>query len=222
MPQRRCLSIDHPGVGASPSRGAQSIDEIADAVVELLDLMDIDRCAVIGHSTGGLVVQALALDHADRVSAIVLSSTWAKPDKRFRDLFRLRQHVLMTGGGAAYSALGQLLAYPAEWYEKNIARTEELALDRSSADLVDVALVFERIDMLLEYSRASELGGITVPTLVVGASDDNIVPYLHSVDLRRRIPASRLAELSGGHFTPVTRVHDYVSLVTQFLDECLF
>ena len=83
----RVLTFDHPGVGASDSFGAQRIERIAAELLHLADRLDIARFACIGYSTGGLVAQALALDAPDRISALVLSCTWARPDQRFRDLW---------------------------------------------------------------------------------------------------------------------------------------
>lgn len=211
------IAIDHPGVGASPDFGPQTIEGIAEQAVRLFDHLGIERCAVVGHSTGGLVAQALALDVPQRIARVVLSSTWARPDNRFRDLFRLRQHLLRSGGLEAYEALGRLLAYPADWYEAHVERrfdgTSE-GRDQSPARLID-----ERIEMLLGYDRADELPRLRQPTLVVGARDDNIVPFLHSQDLAARIGHARLVELPGGHFTPTTRTAAYAALLADFLGE---
>lgn len=212
----RTLAIDHPGMGGSPAEGAQSIDAIARQVVALLDQLGLERAHIVGHSTGGLVAQALALDAPDRVHRLVLSSTWAKADQRFHALFRLRQEVLRSCGAAAYAALGELLAYPSQWYERHLAAPAE-AGGAAQTSSMNVALTLERIDMLLAYERSEELARIPVPVLVVGAPDDNIVPFHHSQDLAARIPHARLAQIAGGHFTPTTEVSAYAELITSFL-----
>lgn len=217
--RHRLIAIDHPGIGASPPCGPQSIPTIVEQVAHLMDEFGIEQFSVVGHSTGGLVAQALALDHATRINRVVLSSTWAKPDLRFRDLFRLRQQVLRHAGSEAYVMLGQLLAFPSDWYETNMAKSDAPAFNRLSG--LNVSLALERIDMLLGYQRAEELHRIKQPTLVVGAKDDNIVPFSHSEDLASRISQAQLAELSGGHFSSTTRTADYVRLVAAFLGDSL-
>ncbi|GAB2491312.1 hypothetical protein GCM10027082_48080 [Comamonas humi] len=186
-------------------------------MVALLDQLGIERAHIVGHSTGGLVAQALALDAPDRVHKLVLSSTWAKPDQRFHALFRLRQEVLRTSGVAAYAALGELLAYPSQWFERHLAaRAQEGGA--AQVPSMNVALTLERIDMLLAHERSEELSRIQASVLVVGAPDDNIVPFHHSQDLAARIPHARLAQIAGGHFTPTTEVSDYAKLITSFLE----
>jgi aminoacrylate hydrolase len=188
---------------------------IAEEVLRLADRLDIARVACGGHSTGGLVAQALALDAPDRISALVLSCTWARPDRRFRDLFEVRRVVLQNSGLRAYAMLAQLMGYPAAAYE-SVPAPPGIA-ERTGNAAAEVALICERIDMLLSYERADELGAITQPTLIVAAPDDQIVPINHAQDLAQRIPNAQLVELAGGHLVPATHPVDYAVLVERFL-----
>jgi aminoacrylate hydrolase len=211
----RVLSFDHPGVGGSPSCGPQRIEGITAAVLQLLDELQIDRFSCVGHSTGGLVAQALGLDAPDRIQSLVMSSTWARPDRRFRDLFELRRVVLERAGEGAYAALGQLLGHTPAWYEQALA--QDAMPEWTAGSPAQAELIAARIDMLLGYQRADELGNITAPTLIVGASDDQIVPFHHAQELSRRMPHAQLLELSGGHFVPATRPADYADALNSFL-----
>ncbi|MGO4328963.1 alpha/beta fold hydrolase [Cupriavidus sp. 2TAF22] len=211
---RRVISLDHPGVGKSRIQGAPTISGIADAVIRCLDERGIEQADIIGHSTGSLVAQAMALDFPPRVKSIVLSSGWAKPDKRFQDFFAFRKHVLRELGGDAYNTLTKLTAYPSEWYGKHLAT--EARLDFPMTADVDIDMVIARIDMLLDYTRYKELVALRAPTLVVGAQDDYIIPFHHSQELARLIPGACLQELAGGHFAPVTRTVAYVAMLNKF------
>lgn len=212
-----CITFDHPGMGRSPPAAEHSIAHIASEVLALLDELQLPSAHFVGHSTGGLVAQVLALDHPDRVDRIVLSATWARPDRRFRDLFQTRRVVLERAGFAAYNAVAKLLAYPPDWYEANLASAAPIDFD--GADGGDLATALARLDMLLAFDRADELGGIAAPTLIVGAGDDAIVPVSHSHDLARRLPQARMIELQGGHFLPQTQTARYVDEVRAFLAE---
>lgn len=209
------LSFDHPGVGASPARGAQAIATIADAVLEMLDAQGIARFCCVGHSTGGLVAQALALDAPERLQALVLSSSWARPDRHFRDLFALRRIVLERAGEGAYAALGRLLGYPPAWYARELAQAE--LPPWTWGDAAQNALTAERIDMLLRDERADELVRIAQPTLIVAAPDDQIVPFHHAQDLAQRMPRAQLLQMAGGHFVPATQPAAYAEAVHRFL-----
>ncbi|MDD2134573.1 alpha/beta fold hydrolase [Pseudomonas kurunegalensis] len=210
----RVITFDHPGVGQSGIVGLPTIPGIVKALLSVLDERGVERAHIVGHSTGSLVTQAMALDHADRVKSITLSSGWTMPDKRFRDFFAYRQFLLAKLGGTAYNAMTRLVAYPSQWYGDNFAVEGEL--DYSAPSAVDVEMTQARMDMLQNYSRRSELNRINVPTCVIGAQDDFIIPFHHSEELARLIPGAKLIELSGGHFAPVTRTSAYTSLLRDF------
>lgn len=210
-----CITFDHPGMGSSPPCVVHSIEHIAAEVVRLLDQLGLASAHFVGHSTGGLVAQVLALDHAQRVERVVLSATWARPDRRFRDLFETRRTVLERAGFAAYNAMAKLLGYPADWYEARLANDTPINFDAASEG--DLATAVARINMLLGFDRAHALGGIQAPVLIIGASDDAIVPCSHSHDLARRISQARLLELRGGHFLPQTQTEQYVAALEAFL-----
>ncbi len=210
-----CITFDHPGMGRSPPSKVHTIEHIAAEVLGLLDHLGLASADFIGHSTGGLVAQVLALDHPARVKRIVLSATWARPDRRFRDLFDTRRVVLERAGFAAYNTMAKLLAYPADWYEARLAGDAPINFDATTESDLPTALA--RINMLLGFDRAEELGGIRAPVLIIGASDDAIVPLAHSHDLARRLSQARLIELTGGHFLPQTQTEPYVAALENFL-----
>jgi aminoacrylate hydrolase len=212
----RVIVFDHPGVGSSAATEVQCIPLVAQAVLDILDKEGLSDAHLIGHSTGSLVAQTLALDHRSRCRKLILSGGWAKPDRRFRDLFDLRRLILERLGTRAYSALGQLVAYPPAWYEADVAGAP---LEFEGDDEFDVHVVSQRIDMLLEYERADELGTLDIDTLVIGAIDDFIVPFLHSEDLARRIPRAELVEQMGGHFFPQVDSEAFTRSVLSFLQE---
>lgn len=218
-PRFRVISFDHPGIGGSARcPGPASIGGIADAALEAAHKAGVDRFAVVGHSTGGLVAQALALDEPQRVRALVLSCTWAAADARFRRLFELRKRVLLNDGLQAYEDLGDLLAYPQDFYDTHGNGGRKRGEDGEGASEAFRRTTAERIDMLLSYSRLDELPGLRMATHIIGAVDDWIVPVKHARQLASVIPAAGLTEMSGGHFLPRTQAQAYARAVATFLE----
>ena len=210
----RVITFDHPGVGGSSIDGAPTIPGIVHALSQVLDKLGVPKAHIVGHSTGSLVTQSMALDHPERVRSMVLSSGWAHTDKRFEDFFAYRKYILAKLGGTAYTALTRFTAYPSSWYGEQFA--EEGALDFDADSTVDAAMSQARMDMLLGYSRRDALHTLKLPALVIGASDDFIIPFHHSEELASLIPGAKLVELSGGHFAPVTRTQSYAEKLSKF------
>lgn len=76
----RVVAPDLPGYGESPPvADTLPMRGFADAVVELLDALGIERATVVGLSMGGLVAMELGLAHPDRVEGLVLAATTAAP-----------------------------------------------------------------------------------------------------------------------------------------------
>jgi pimeloyl-ACP methyl ester carboxylesterase len=88
-PGHRVIVVDLLGFGRSdaPPSAQYTVGAHQKRLIELLDALRIDRACLVGHGTGGAVVQSLALDHPDRVTRLGLigSSTvegWFARDRR--------------------------------------------------------------------------------------------------------------------------------------------
>jgi pimeloyl-ACP methyl ester carboxylesterase len=74
----RLLRYDLRGHGESERvPGPYSIEDFSDDLLALLDALKMERCDVAGFSLGGLVAQAFALRHPERVRKLALISTVA-------------------------------------------------------------------------------------------------------------------------------------------------
>jgi pimeloyl-ACP methyl ester carboxylesterase len=85
-PGHRVLAFDRPGFGYS-NRARSTLwtpAAQADVIVEALRKIGVERAVIVGHSWGTLVALAMALDHPDMVSGLVLMSGYyygtARPD----------------------------------------------------------------------------------------------------------------------------------------------
>lgn len=73
------LLFDKRGHGLSSTReGEVRIDDYADDVVHLLDVLGIRKIHVVGLSIGGLITYSLASRYPDRVDRLIFSNTGAK------------------------------------------------------------------------------------------------------------------------------------------------
>lgn len=69
----RVLVYDLYGHGSSmPSNDTLSLTDFSDQLARLLDHLEIARTSVVGFSIGGMINRRFAMDHADRVSSLMI------------------------------------------------------------------------------------------------------------------------------------------------------
>lgn len=214
----RVITHDHRGCGqSSRSRIAYSVDQMAEDVLRLMDALKIEAAHFVGHSTGGAIGQTIAQDRPERIKRLVLSASWAGPDRFFRRSFEMRKELLRIGGFQSYWRASALVWRPPAWISANeAALLEEEA--NTLADPPDTEILQSRIDAIIRFDRRARLGQIKAPSLVIVAEDDMITPLYMSQELAAKIPKATLAVLPyGGHFLPLVDPAGYNKAVGAFL-----
>lgn len=71
--QHRVIALDLPGFGRSDKAGRKfTVPFFVDTIVEMLDRLGIYYATLVGNSLGGMIAESIALQHAARVSRLVL------------------------------------------------------------------------------------------------------------------------------------------------------
>jgi 3-oxoadipate enol-lactonase len=200
----RVLRYDLPGHGGSPtgalrdpSPGATTVDDLADAVLALVD--DVTggeepsafHCA--GISLGGAVGAWLALRHPRRVAALALVCSSARfgAERPWRE----RAELVRREGMAPLRETS-----PGRWFaDPATARTPvgRALLDDLAA--VDPAGYAACCDALAGYDVRAELPAVQAPTLVIGGTHDLATPLGHARELAGLVPGAVLRTVGCGH-----------------------
>ncbi len=212
----RLIRFDQRGIGSS-TRGtaATTIDQLAADTFAVLDHLKSKRAVLLGHSTGGVILQSMALADETRIAGMVLSGTWARPNRYMRELFRSRAEILKVRP-REYTAMVGFLGYTSVWLNSNWDKYEAM-LNAAPITAAQQAVVAERIDAIMAFDRAVDVHRITVPVMVQGAEDDLIVPAFLNRELAGLIQHAELHMLpTGGHMYPVTQTAAFVKSLTTF------
>ncbi len=77
----RCIALDYPGFGLSPSPTVyrNTPEEHAGVVRKAVQILDLRGLTVMGHDWGGPIGMELALQETERIRALVMGNTWYWP-----------------------------------------------------------------------------------------------------------------------------------------------
>ena len=215
-----CISFDHRGTGDSdkPPSG-YTTDEIARDVIALMDTLGIAKAHIAGTSTGGCVLQNLAIDYPDRVRCAIFSNTWVKADEFITRVQTARKQIAVSYGPAEYVKVSSLFTNGAQQFRFNLDKVMELE-KRALATVAPVDVLAQRLDMSMTHDREADLGRIKAPSLIVGTLDDATVPSYQSEDLYNCVQGSRLVIMpEGGHYSYRRHWQEWNKTVTAFLGD---
>jgi pimeloyl-ACP methyl ester carboxylesterase len=212
---RHIFAPDLPGFGRSDKPPVEySVSFYAGVLLELLDQAEIEQCALVGHSLGAVLVQALALHYPERASRLVLIGGG----------LGMRQ-------GLNLGTLAFIVPGLGEWLYRRLRKDPQKAYETLApyyANLAalpeaDRAFLFQRVNERVwsegqqraffstlrnlarwlpkqQKSLAAKLSQVSIPTLVVWGAEDRINPPANGSAVADKIPGARLALIpAAGH-----------------------
>ena len=215
------ITFDNRGSGRSSREPANSIDEMADDAVRLLDHLEIEKTTVFGASMGGTIAQRLVIDHPERVSALVLAITWARPVEYMRRQHVLARQVIEKLGTEAFMEATLLWMFSPPFFEMGREMIDQLvrAFDAPGGpEPMDGAALLAQIDALDKHDVLEELKGVRVPTLVLGGKADMMVPGFASEEIAATIPGAQLQMFEKGHGLMFEEMDAFNKRLREFLD----
>lgn len=238
----RVLLASRPGYGATPiSDGRTTLDQ-ADMFAEVLDVLGIDRCAVIGISGGGPPAVAFAKRHPGRTSALILACALVghlmKPPTQMRFLLGIPLLGKVVSFATRANARRKLrnpraveraiLENLTEDEKRLVAENPMLAQDllRFALSHLDAPAGLRGMrNDLREIDRARNsppimMAGITSPTLIMHGDSDPAVPLDHAHFYARSMPHAELVVYEkAGHLFLFTHREEATSRITAFLEK---
>lgn len=222
----RTIAFDHRGHGeSSVGASGHTVENLAYDVRTVVEGLDLHDAVLVGHSMGGVAVQAFAAMHPEvarsRVRGIVLLSSLART--HLSGARRLRGVVQQASDRFELSAmmdrpeLGTMLARVGFGRQPLASHVE---LTREMLATCDATTAKEAVSALLGLDLTPELSKIDLPTLVVCGSADVLTPASESRRIADLIPGARLVILEhAGHMIMLERTEELDGLLLDFMRE---
>jgi pimeloyl-ACP methyl ester carboxylesterase len=237
----RSLAPDRPGQGLSDEIELPR-DRFREAAVEwldqLLDTMDVDATALLGHSAGGIWALWYALARPDRVTRLVLIAPPAMPGTRCPLPIRL---MAIPGVGELVARLAPPSPTSMLRFAKFMGEGETMS---RHPDLIELFVATGRDPVAARVARAEiralaspfawlspsgfrrrtrvrpdELRQLTTPTLVVWGEHEPLGEVAVAQTLTGLIPTARLEVLPTGHAPWLGYPAQTAAAIRHFVEE---
>lgn len=182
-PDRRYVRYDQRGHGKSRrTPGPYTLSDLSGDAVALLDHLGIERASIIGFSLGGLVAQAIALDHPDRVQSVTLVSTVAGRTPEEQERVNERADILAREGATKHLANAVDRWFTPEFVAKH---PEVLEARRQKSMQNDPECYVAAYRVLAGSDLGERLTQVKAPTLVMTGENDvgsnpRMSEYIHA------------------------------------------
>jgi 3-oxoadipate enol-lactonase len=215
-PQFRVLRYDTRGHGASDApHGAYTLAQLADDAVAIMDALDIEAAHWVGISMGGMIGQAVALNHAVRLRSLVLCDTAAVVPQEAQTLWQQRIEKARGEGMAALVDETLERWFTPPYLAKappGVRSIRDMILSTPVPGFIGCSEAIRRLDFL------DRLGDIRLPTLIMVGEQDPGTPVANSETIHSRIKESRLEIIpSAAHLCNVEQAEAFNQKLLGFL-----
>jgi pimeloyl-ACP methyl ester carboxylesterase len=221
--QRRVITFDNRGVGASSGSTPNSIEAMARDAVGFVRALGFDQVDLLGFSMGGMIAQVIAKDEPHLVRKLILAGTGPAGGEgitsvtrishldTLRALFTLqdpKQYLFFTRTPAGRRAGKEFLARLKERTEN---RDKRISLRSYAAQLKSIHRWGQQ--------PPADLSVIAQPALVANGESDRMVPISNSVELAQRLANAELVVYPDAGHGGIFQFHEqFVQKTLDFLD----
>ncbi|MBF6210308.1 alpha/beta fold hydrolase [Nocardia puris] len=223
----RCLILDQPGFGDSARPAVYDRNYLriaADAVLALLDALEVPRAHLLGNSMGGAVATLVALEHGDRVDRLVLMAPGGvganvlgpEPSEGIR---RLLDFLADPGPDRVRDWLRTMVSDPATLTEDLVRTRLAAATDPAAvAALRDAYATFADPALAERVPLWARLRGLRHEVLLLWGRDDRVTPPEGALLPSRQLPNADLRYFGRcGHWVQIERKAAFERAVLDFL-----
>lgn len=208
--------FDLPGHGRSPRLPAGAkIPDYARAVLQTLDALGLERPIIVGGSFGGMIGQTLAIDHPERVKALVISACPPGTKAEDRAMVAKRGEDARSGGMQAV-----VEATLTRWFTQAFRESETFRDYRRRILADDAEGWAAGWFAISNFDERPRLPSLRVPTLCIAGREDVSAPLAVMREMAAAIPATRLAIIENGpHMLHVEQPRAFCDALAGFLAE---
>jgi 3-oxoadipate enol-lactonase len=215
----RVITFDNRDVGQSKQAdGPYEIADMARDALALADYLELDSYHLIGMSMGGAIAQEIALITPERLRTLTLVVTFAGGGNWAIE--RSRLWAELRGALGYETQLDWLLLFgmSERFYEspERVAYSKQLM--RANPHPQSAEAFRRQVEASGRHEARDRLAAISVPTHVIGAEHDTLVPVWKSKEIAELIPGADYSVMPGApHALNMERAEEFNEMVLGWL-----
>lgn len=205
---------DLRGHGECTKTDGITIQNFASDVIGLLKELGIENAHILGLSMGGAVAQEIYRQAPSLVRTLLLISTFHFFPKKLKTVLfenRKAKFEAITASGKQLEHLAHMALY--SWKQDTVEKFAQLLRPKHQ-------IFIESLKTCLEVNNLSLLPMIQVPTLIVGAQYDSVLPVWIQACMHKMIPHSEFIIMRNtGHIAKLEAKDRFNILLRKFLNQ---
>jgi 3-oxoadipate enol-lactonase len=214
----RTHAWDQPGYGGSDLVEPYDLEQVTDALRQLIESLGGEPAILVGHSMGGMIAQEAYARFPRLVKALVLgftSPSFGGGSREFVEKFIAARIAPLDAGEGMAQIAARLM--PTMRGAKSLP--EGLAQAERIMSGIPPATYRNAVQLLTTFDRREQLPGIGVPTLLIAGSDDRTAPAPVLERMAQKIPGAEYVLLQGcGHLGPLDQPGEFNQALREFLE----
>lgn len=203
----RILRLDMRGHGGSdPVAVDCTMTELARDVVLALDFLGFAQVHFVGLSIGGMIGQALAIEHRHRIHSLMLSGTSPAAIPGGLAMWQARFEAIAKAGSVEPLADATMERWFTDAFKpRRPGRWQQI---HSTVASTSPAGYLAGAEAIIKFDVLAELPSVTTPTLVVCGGDDPGTPPAGNRKIAELVPDARYREIADARHLPMVEHPD--------------
>ena len=211
------VAIDNRGHGRGiRSRRRFRLEDAADDVVALADVLGIDTFVAAGYSMGGPIAQLVWRRHRTRVAGLVLAATFARQPTSHSESATLRT-IGLIGRASRLASRKLRIDLITRAAAKDPATLTRPAWMLSEVRTGSIPMMLEAARAIAKFDSRPWIGGVDVPTGLLITDLDEIVPPDRQHRLAALLPHAEIRHVPTGHDGCVIQAHKFAEPFTDLV-----
>ncbi len=217
----RVIVFDNRGTGRSNnSDNDYVLNTLVEDTIGLMDILNIDKANVFGHSMGGMISQELTLNYPERVNKLVLCSSHCGQSRLIPTSSKVNQILDQPQEKLSLEKIARnmLSIFYTEKFLKRNLKFVELAIQNMSKMQTSIKNYNRQIKAIESFDACEKLKNIKKPTLIMHGTKDILIPIQNGKILAEFIRGAKLILFNNSAHVPYVEERDkFIESLIEFL-----